>query len=225
MTNYTSDINDRELKIGQYFSRGWEIFKQYPGGFIGFLVITFLISGIASRLPFPLGTNEDGMGGIVNIVVTPVLSAGTYIVAFLIAKNRPKQFSDFFRGFNQFLQIFLANLVSSVLIGIASLLLLIPGIYLAIAYMFSLLFVIEKKMSFWSAMEASRTLITKKWFSFLVFAVTIFLLNLAGLVVLGLGLLVTIPLTYCIMVAAFEDIVGLNGVDNNAEDIMDIGLE
>lgn len=156
--------------------------------------------------------------------LTPILSAGIYVVAFLIAKNRPKTFSDFFRGFNQFLQIFLVNIVSSILIAIGCLFLLLPGIYLAIAYIFSLLFVIEKKLSFWSAMEASRKLITKKWFSFLVFAVTIFLLNLAGILALGVGLLVTIPLTYCIVVAAFEDIVGLNGVEN-VEDItnMDIG--
>ena len=37
------------------------------------------------------------------------------------------------------------------------------------------------------------------------------LLNLAGLLLLGIGALVTIPLSSCIMVAAFEDIVGLNG--------------
>lgn len=215
MSNYTPNINNQEyeLKIGQYFSRGWEIFKQYPWGFIGFFLLTLLISMASSMLPFPLGTNKDGGGGIVNLVITPVLSAGLYIVAFLIAKNRPKTFSDFFRGFNQFLQIFLVNVVSSILIAIGFLLLIIPGVYLAVAYTFSLLFAIEKKLSFWSAMEASRKLITKKWFSFLVFGVVIMLLNLAGLLALGVGLLVTIPLTYCIMVAAFEDIVGLNGVE------------
>ena len=40
---------------------------------------------------------------------------------------------------------------------------------------------------------------------------------------MGLGLLVTIPLTYCIIVATFEDIIALNEVDNNAENIMDAG--
>ena len=120
-------------------------------------------------------------------------------------------FSDFFRGFNKFLQIFLAYLIGAILIVIGFWLLIIPGIYLAVAYGFSFLFVIEKKLSFWSALEASRKLITKKWFSFVGLGIMLSLLNLAGFLLLGIGLLITIPLSSCIVVAAFEDIVGLNG--------------
>ena len=218
MSNYnltTTNNQEYTVKIGQYFSRGWEIFRQYTWGFIGFLILTGLIYGIASRLPAPLGAGENGEGGIVNAVISPILFAGVYIVALQIAKNRPKNFGDFFRGFNKFLQIFLVNLIGGILIVIGGFLLLLPGIYLAVAYAFSVLFVIEKKLNFWSALEASRKLITRKWFSFLGFGILLVLLNLAGMLVLGVGLLVTIPWTYCITVAAFEDIVGLNGVDSN----------
>lgn len=114
------------------------------------------------------------------------------------------------------------NLIGGVLIGIGCFLLLIPGIYLTVAYAFSVLFVIEKKLNFWSALEASRKLITKKWFSFLGLGILLVLLNLAGVLILGVGLLVTIPWTYCITVAAFEHIVGLNGVDSNTEPESDI---
>ena len=79
-------------------------------------------------------------------------------------------------------------------------------------YGFSTIFVIEKKLSFRSALEASRKLITKKWFSFLGFFLQLVLLNLGGLLLVGIGLFVTIPLSTCIIIAAFEDIVGLNGV-------------
>ena len=214
MSKYTSGNNQEySVNIDQYFSRGWEIFKQYPGGFIGFLLITFVISIFFSFLPIYL-EKAHGIGIIANFanfVLNPIFSAGYYIVALQIAKNRPIDFSDFFRGFNQFLQIFLAHLIGTILIAIGFGLLIIPGIYLAVAYVFASLFVIEKKLSFWSALEASRKLITKKWFSFVGLGIMLTLLNLAGMLLLGIGLLVTIPLSSCITVAAFEDIVGLNG--------------
>lgn len=214
MSNNTSHIDNQDysVNIQQYFGRGWEIFKQYPWGFIGFLVLAIVISTIVDELPAPFGNNEEGIGGIINFVINPILLAGFYIVALQIAKNRPLHFSEFFRGFNQFLQLFLVNIVGIILIGIGFVFLIIPGIYLSIAYTFSYLFVIEKKLSFWSALESSRKVISQKWFSFLGFAILLVLLNLAGLIAFGVGLLVTIPWTYCIMVAAFEDIVGLNRV-------------
>ena len=227
MNNYISDIGDRDysVNIEKYFSRGWEIFEEYTWGFLGFSIITILFSMIVSELPIFLGKKENWVGEIFDFILTPIFYAGISIVALQIAKNKPKHFTDFFRGFNKFLQIFLVNFVGTTLIIIGFLCFFIPGIYLVVAYCFSVLFVIEKKLKFWSALEASRKLITKKWFSFFSFIILLSLLNLIGLLAFGVGLLVTIPLTYCIMVAAFEDIVGLNGVDNNESDNTNMVVE
>ena len=211
MSGHSPDLENQNytVKVGQYFRRGWEIFQQYVWGFIGFAVLVSLISGALSRLPAPLGVNEEGGGGILNAIVSPILFAGFYIVAFKIAKNRSKSFGDFFRGFNKFLPIFLVNLVGSLLIGVGLLLLIIPGIYLIVAYFFSFPFVIEKGYNFWAALEASRKLVTKKWFSFLGLGILLLLLNLCGVLVCGVGFFFTLPWSICIIVAAFEDIVGL----------------
>jgi uncharacterized membrane protein len=58
-------------------------------------------------------------------------------------------------------------------------------------------------------MEASRKLITKNWFSFFGFGLVLFLINLGGALLLGVGLLVTIPISACAVAAAYADIVGL----------------
>ncbi len=149
-------------------------------------------------------------------MVAPALTAGYYFVAFQIARNRDAVFGDFFQGFNKFLPIFLTSLVSTILTAIGFVLLLLPGIYLAVAYLFAQPLVIDKNADFWQAMETSRKLITKKWFSFFGLLLLIFLLNLGGAMLLGIGLLVTIPLSVCIIAAAYEDIVGLNSVSDVA---------
>ena len=112
---FSFENQEYDVKIEEYCSRGWDIFKQYPGGFIGYLVVTFLISVASSMLPAPFGNSKDEVGGIVNFVLNPIFSAGFYIVALQIAKNRPKDFSDFFRGFNQFLQLFLVYIVGTII--------------------------------------------------------------------------------------------------------------
>ena len=63
-------------------------------------------------------------------------------------------------------------------------------------------------MEFWDGMEFSRKLITKKWWNIFGFTLLLALINILGALVLLVGLLFTIPLTYCAIYAAFDDIVG-----------------
>jgi uncharacterized membrane protein len=220
MGNFNAELGNRdyEVKIGQYFSRGWEIFKDYAWGFILFTLVLGLMIGLISfLLPSPLGARGgDGepFGGanLVANILSPILGVGYYCVALQIARRRPRGFQDFFGGFNKFVPVFLTALVSGLLIALASVLLILPGIYLAVSYMFAQLLVIDKNLNFWSAMETSRRLITKKWFSFLGLGLLISLLILAGVVFFGVGILVTAPLASCVLTAAYEDIVGLNSV-------------
>jgi uncharacterized membrane protein len=149
------------------------------------------------------------LGTIISLIVTGPLYAGWYIVAFKQIRNRLPEFADFFQGFKNFLPFFLLNLISGILIGLGFVLLILPGIYLAVAYMFALPFAVAQRMDFWTAMEASRKLITKNWFSFFGFALVLFLMNVAGALLLGVGLLVSIPLSFCAIAAAYADIVGL----------------
>jgi uncharacterized membrane protein len=182
-----------------------ETFKKNPGGFVGFTLVVFLINIAIAKI----NQSASPVGTLISLLISGPLNAGFLIVAFKLLRNRATTFGDFFRGFNNFLPLFLVSLVSSVMIGIGFVLLLIPGIYLAVAYTFALPFVLEKKMNFWDGMEFSRKLISKHWFSFFGFAFVLVLLNLAGALLLGFGLLVTIPLSVCAIAAAYADIVGL----------------
>lgn len=192
------------VKISDYIRQGWELFKQNALGFVLFTLIYAIIASLGRA-------NERlaSLGAIVNLVVSGPLTAGYYIVALKLLRERTTTFSDFFRGFNNFLPFFLAYIVTSILIGIGMILLIIPGIYLAIAYMFAVPFIVARKLDFWEAMESSRKLISKNWFSFFAFGLALLAINIVGALFLGVGLLVTIPLSFCAIAAAYVDIVGL----------------
>ena len=115
---------------------------------------------------------------------------------------------QFFKGFDFFVQLLLYSLITGIFVFVGLILLIIPGIYLAVAYTFVPLFIVFGKMEFWDGMEFSRKLITKKWWNIFGFLILLMLINIAGTLAFFVGLLFTIPLTYCAIYAAFDDIVG-----------------
>ncbi|AAM71975.1 MAG TPA: hypothetical protein DEB17_02670 [Chlorobaculum sp.] len=185
--------------------KGWEMFKGNIGEFIGFTLICFAASIVSSKMA--------AFGSLLFSAIAAPLYAGYTIAAFRIMTGQELQFSDFFKGFNYFLPLFLAGLASGILVAVGLVLLILPGIYLAIGYMLATFLIIDHGMEFWQAMETSRKIITKNWFAFFVFAVVLFLVNVLGALALGVGLLVSAPVTACATAIAYKEIVGLHSAE------------
>lgn len=186
-----------DVKISAYISEGYEIFKENIGAFIGYTVITMIILSLLSFTY--IGT----------ILVSGPLTIGTAIVAHRIAMKRDHKFENFFKGFDFFVPLLVASLLVGVFVSLGFILLILPGIYLAVAYTFVNYLIVFRKMDFWPAMEYSRKIISKEWFSIFGFMIVLGLINLAGFLALGIGVLFTIPITACAGYAAFKDIVGV----------------
>jgi hypothetical protein len=207
------------VDIGKYLGEGWELFKKNIVGFIGFTLILLALAVLPGFLPERLRP----LGSIASSVLSGPLGAGFYIVAFKLIKQRATTFGDFFRGFNHFLPLFLASLVTGLLTLIGFVLFVLPGIYLAVAWIFTMPFIVDRKFDFWDAMESSRRVISRNWFSWFVFLIVLILLNLVGFLLLGVGLLVTSPLSSCALAIAYQDIMGLSstGMADEATGISD----
>jgi len=189
------------LPLSDYFKTGWGLFKQYPTGFVGFCLLNLLIQGLLNSLSY--------VGAVASFAVTSPLFMGNFIVSAKLLQGQTPEFRDFFAGFQYFLPLLLLSLVAGLFIGIGTLLLIIPGIYLAVAYFFASYLVVDRRQDFWPAMELSRRTINPRWFGFFAFMLLLVLLNLAGAIALGVGLLVTIPLSFCAVTAAYAEIFGL----------------
>ena len=185
-----------DTDAGKYISKGYSIFEKDMGKFIGYTALYFLITAASSCIPFG------------PVFLTGPLTAGFFIVARKINKNEPYDFGAFWKGFDFFVPLMLYTLISSILGALALFALIIPGIYLFVGWTFAIPFIIFGKMEFWDSMEISRKLVTKKWWNIFGFLLLLLLINFAGALVFFVGLLFTIPITYCALYAAFEDIVG-----------------
>jgi uncharacterized membrane protein len=192
----------QSLPLGNYLKGGWELFKKYPGGFAGFFLLFIIIHLILHFIPF--------VGWLVAAVISPALIAGNFIVSAKLIQNQTPEFRDFFAGFNFFLPLLLTGLLTSALVGLGMLLLLAPGIYLMVGYAFASYAVVDRRLDFWQAMELSRRTVNPLWFSVFGLILLLLLINLGGALLLGLGLLVSVPLTTCTLTVAFADLFGLS---------------
>ena len=98
-----------------------------------------------------------------------------------------------------------------ILVAIGFLLLVLPGIYLMVAYSLAMPLVVEKGLSPWQALEASRKAITKSWFRFIGLGLAIMVIMIVSMIPLGIGMIWTIPMAMIAFGIAYRNIFGYEG--------------
>jgi hypothetical protein len=185
-----------QVQIGKWMGDGWQLAKQVLWPMIGYSIILGVIANVTFGLSY--------------LIYGPFM-AGLLIVPLRTAKGRPQPFGAFFQGFRAFTPFFLLFWVSSILVGLGYLFLVLPGIYLATAFMWCGLLVLDRNMDFWPAMMASLKVVNRNfWGSFGWLLVSSFVAMGLGMVTCGIGLLFTMPWLMCMQIVAYRDIFGLN---------------
>ncbi len=199
------------LPLTSYIKGGWELFKLYPFGFIGFFLLLIVIAGTVSMSLIFLPI----IGAVLPSVLLTPLGVGPSLVAILLIQHQKPQFGDFFAVFKFFLPLAIFGLITGILgLGFQlpislTLLFLIPFVYLMVSWTFTGILIVDHKLDFWSAMELSRHTVGPYWWKILGFFLLIFLLNLGGLLALGVGLLVTVNVSCCAFTLMYQDLFGI----------------
>lgn len=201
VTGPTTRRTTSSLPLGEYLKTGWELFKRYPGGFIGFSLVYFLIQIALAIIPL--------LGWVARGAISPVLLIGYFIVSAKMLQGRSPQFGDFFLGFRFFVPLLLTGVVGGTLTAIGTLFLIIPGVYLMVSYVFAASLVVDRRLDFWPALELSRGTVNPIWFGMFGFFLLLVLVNLLGVIALCVGLLVSLPVSCCAVTAAYADLFGL----------------
>jgi hypothetical protein len=167
-----------EVQIGDCLSRSWKLMTDNFGLLFGATFLIWLIGALCGL---------NGISALIYAVVRGVFYGGLYLVFLKRARAEPAAIGDAFAGFGQnFAQLLLAGLLTALLsrIGLVCCLVL-PGIYLMVAWAFSVPLVADKRLEFWSAMELSRKVVTRVWFGMFGLLVLAFLPYILSHLVLG----------------------------------------
>jgi len=191
-----------EIDIGSAVSRGWALVMANLPVLAGATVIAWAVGvGLGFLLPV--------IGGAVGVLLGSILHGGVLYMFIRRIRGEDVQLGDMFAGFNIApLPLLLAGLLCGALTAVGLVLCILPGIYLAVGYLFVLPLVIDKKLDFWPAMEVSRQVVTKYWWSMFLFVIVLILIVCAGALACGLGLIIAMPVVFAAAMYVYEDLFG-----------------
>jgi uncharacterized membrane protein len=171
------------------------------------VLVGLLLAGVASYvaqlLTSPLIEAEGGLaavvlpliGNVVQLAVSAPFAAGVFWVVLRRAAGQQVEFDDLFTPFRHFLPLVGVTVLTWVLTTIGFLLLVVPGIYLAVAYVLAVPVLIDRGASPWQALETSRRVVTRCWWRMLA------TLLLLGAILTVSALLFVVPLIWTLPAA------------------------
>ena len=185
------------IDISTALSRGWALVRDNMAVLVGATVLGWLVTVCLAFVP------------IVGWIVGFVLLGGLDFMYIRRIRGEEVQIGDVFAGFNRaFVDLTMAGLVKWLLTTIGLALCILPGIYLAVGYVFALPLAVDKQMEFWTAMEVSRRVVHEHWWSTFGLVIVLALVALAGFLVCGVGAVITIPVASAALMFVYEDLFG-----------------
>lgn len=182
-----------------------EVLKTASEKQVGFkfnYVIALIIYGaISTAITFvqeaSVGTSGGGMASLVEIVITLVLfplGVGLGLLGIRRAAGKDTPVSTLWEPYSHALPLIVMFILMAVLVVAGFFLLVLPGIYLSIAYSFAPYLIVEKNMGVWQALETSRKAITQYWWRYFGLMIVALVLIIIGAIPLLIGLIWVLPI-------------------------------
>ena len=167
---------------------------SYIGPFLIYLIITGIIAVVQDAT---VGTGEGVAATltqiIVNILVYP-LWIGLGLLGIRRAAGKDTPLSTLWEPYSQLIPLIVMLVLMGLLIVGGFFLLVLPGIYLAVAYSFAPYLIVEKNMGVWEALETSRKAITQYWWRYFGLMLVAMVLIVIGSIPLLVGLAWVLPI-------------------------------
>lgn len=184
---------DYVVQIGDCIGRGWSLVKADFWLFVSATTLTVIISSAS----------------IIGLVLGGPTMGGLYVLMLKRLRGQPATFGDLFIGYSvAFLPLMLAHIVSQLLTTVGLLCCLLPGIYLAVGWVFTLPLIIDKRLDFWPAMELSRKVVSKHWWTIFGLLLLSGLVAACGVLLCCIGILAALPIGFASLACAYENIFG-----------------
>jgi uncharacterized membrane protein len=193
-----------EFRIWGFIDQGWQLVKPHwvP------LSVMFLIMTVIGAIPY--------LGGCVMLIIGQALYVGINRAILGMLAGRTPTIEMMFSGFDRFGQAFAAGLVMGILTAIGFLCLIVPGIILAIMWMFTNLVIAETDQDFWTAMQTSANLTKGYRWQLFGLLLACFLVGLLGVLACCIGIVVAEAVIFTAIALAYRFLQARNGTAKTA---------
>lgn len=206
-----------DLSFMSVLNEAWQLLKsnwQTLGGLAIIIVIFNAIHAQVVGVLQPVPTQPSATASLFSLVYSffmVYIEGGLYAMVINMVRRKPVQLTDLFSGQQVFVPLLLTILLVTFGVGLGTILLVIPGLYLMVKYAFAALLAVDQKIGPMESLnraakltDGHKMLLVGYFFGFV-------FLNILGVLAVLVGVLVTLPLTMLAQVVLYDRLLKLSG--------------
>lgn len=205
-----------DFAIGEVLSEAWEKTNGSKGtiwlSFLFYFLIAIAFAVIRLILTGSIEATTSATSAILQIIESIAIIpffAGLYLIGAKLAARVPTSANEVFAYYEKILPIVGTAFLSFILIFIGFILLILPGIYLSVAFAFAIPLAADKNLSPWQALETSRKAVSHHWFKFFGLGLVVIVIYILSAIPLGIGLIWSLPLLFLVYGVLYLRVFGL----------------
>jgi membrane-anchored glycerophosphoryl diester phosphodiesterase (GDPDase) len=192
---------EAKFNVSEVLSSSWETLKANAlvliGLFFGYNVVIFILGFVLGIImyEFPGGSL---IVQLISLAISAFFSLGFIKIILQALNGEEPQVSAFQEQLPKFITAILASLLTGLIVTIGLILLILPGLYLSIRLQFGLYFIVEENAGVIDSLKKSWELTSNNdlLVPLILLALAAIGLVIAGIICLGVGVLVAAPLVY-----------------------------
>jgi uncharacterized membrane protein len=193
--------SSKKLIISSAINFGWETIKQRFWFFVGLTLFVGVVEALLSSLNSSVKENQQMFLWLIVMLLMWFiewgLNLGMIVINLKTVDEQKAKFDDLFSKFDVMLMLrfFVASLVTGLAVTAGFLLLIVPGIIIALRLSYVGYALVDKNLGPIEAVKRSWEITKGNTWNLFLFMLTMIGVNLLGALLLLVGLFVTIPLS------------------------------
>jgi uncharacterized membrane protein len=205
--------SEKHFSISKAINFGFNFFRENLLTFIklgavviGLNIITNIIIGAFAEK----GSLLAGILSLVGAVVSLIVQVGMTKILLDLHDGKKVNFSHLWSHYHLVITYFLASLLYGLMVVVGLILLIVPGVYLALKFQFYGFLIVDKKMGVMDSLKKSSEMTEGSMWNLFLFALLLLVINFAGALIFGIGLLVTIPTSLMATIYVYRKLLSKN---------------
>jgi hypothetical protein len=192
------------IDVAAALRHGWAYLRGDPAAAIAAAALLLIPSVVAMLALWRFGI----VGSVAGAAVPYILLGGYAQHVLRRLRGEPAEVATVLSGVHRALPLALAGVIISVFTSVGLMLFVVPGLIVQGLYLFVPFLIMDRGLDFWAAMEASRRATMAQPGPSLLLLAVVLGLNFLGAVFLIFGMLLTVPIAYGALAAAYESCFG-----------------
>lgn len=188
-------------------SYGWKTTKANFKFFVLLMLSLFAINVFPGMLRDNITDKNSLIAFLISIIswiLQLIVGLGLIKIALEIQDHKKTHYSDLFSESHMVVNYFLASFLYGLIVVAGLILLIVPGIIWGIKFQYFSYFIVDKEMGPIDALKASSKITKGSIWNIFLLRILLGLINIGGALLLGIGLLATVPIAMMAEVHVFR---------------------